>query len=105
MRHVIVARRFLFCVRVLLLFFLPFGQVAFQAVYLCLVRVVLLAVRCRVLHTRLGDFLQQRGILVLQCLNLRLKQGDFVVCFLHHTVQFGEVQFILRDRGLHGTLL
>ena len=48
---------------------------------------------------------KQVGILILQRIDLRLKGGHLVLRLLQHGVQLGQVQFVLRNRGLHGTLL
>ena len=85
----VIARRLGFCVGIFLLFLLPFGQLAFQAVYLCFVRIVLLSVHRRIFHARLGDFFQQVGILILQRIDLRLKDGHLLLRLLQHGVQLG----------------
>ena len=87
--HIVIARRLGFRVGVFPLFLLPFGQLAFQAVYLCFVRIVLLSVHRRIFHARLGDFFQQVGILILQRIDLRLKDGHLLLRLLQHGVQLG----------------
>ena len=52
----------------------------------------------------MGNQFQQGGIFVLQSGYLRFEGGDFVFGFLQQGVQFGRIQFVFRDGGLHGAL-
>ena len=104
-RHAVVVCGFRFCLGVIGLFFLPFRQFTFQAVYPCLVRIVLLAIDRRILDACRTDFFQQYGVLVFQSPDLCFKCGDFGIRLAQHRIQLREVKVVFRDRSLHGALL